>query len=255
MRSASGILRGQQTVMMRALKPILLATVASLAWGTSSEARATTTGGEDETTGTGDTTTSSDTAWDDDGGCGTCTSSSTPVEITSPKDGATVGTPFTVAVRTSHTCSCDTCGCWMDNPWSVSLMANGTMVASCNRDCSQPLQFEIELPAGEHDLRAIAAYAFSEEWSEVVHVTVVGAASDDGGPATDGASTQGTGTSGGETNGSGHVDTTLDDDGCGCRSGGVPAVGWMVFLMLALRRRHALVNPSRTAGTTERSPR
>lgn len=123
-------------------------------------------------------------------------------EITSPKAGAVVTSPFTVEVTYGDIEQCDTGGCSDIPASSVSLYADpdGDIVylGSCSTTTECPngkATFEVTLEPGEHELRATAEAEFSVGFSEHVKITVEAAATttdgstSSGGPDTTGADT------------------------------------------------------------------
>ncbi len=152
--------------------------------------------------------------------------------ITSPAEGATVATTFTIQVTYGTVTECDTDGCYEADAESVAVSAfdgsDWTTLGSCSAtsECAGgQATFEVTLAPGSYTLSASVFAGFSVDSSQQVSVTVMESAAD----------SSSSGTSGG---------AAPDDEGCGCRGAGVGrgAGGWMILAMagsLARRRRPA----------------
>lgn len=201
----------------------------------SSESGSDSTGGES----TGDTT----SAESSDGGetlvsgdlsdsdsCGETCSGQGGVVFDAPTS-TDVVSPFVVSVTPLTGCSCDTCGCFDDDAFAVSITLDGESVGNCsgNGQCT----IEVSAPVGEHELRATAEYSFHGEGNTItINVT-----QSDVGETDDQPTSSGSDTSGG---------VQSDDDGtatgCGCTTtSDAPGAWWMVAIALGAitRRRRA----------------
>jgi MYXO-CTERM domain-containing protein len=209
-----------------------------------------------ETTGT-DTGTDEGTEEATNEECGgTCEDCSEPAElvwITSPANGATVESPFTVTIEGAYYCWADDCGCSEVPVDEVHLRVDGSTVAS-----GEPGSFQIELEPGEYTLTAVSylsGLGIENDVSEPITVTVL--AGDDDGSSDDGTGDGGSGDGGSGGNlDAGGMDEASDggsdtgasidegsDRGCSCTSSSPTPIGAGLALLglLALRRRRAAI--------------
>lgn len=181
----------------------------------------------------------------------TCSEPDEHAWFTAPSDGAMVMSPFTVEVEVSHTCWCDTCGCYEEAIDSVQIWANGELVAGPDLG-----SFELDLAPGEYQLIARPSDAWDlADDSAPITVTVIGE-----GETGETGGTDESGETGGTETGTTEETGVADEDGgtgsnadegeeaqssCACTSNPEQPAPWLgtsfaLLLGLAgLRRRRA----------------
>ncbi len=207
----------------------------------------------------------------------------TPVVIVTPQDGAVVPPQFAVKVTFGDVKYCDTDGCEDIAADELNVWADSSSIVADCYPCSDEADFDVMLTPGQHELEAIAIWAFNFEKSEPITIVVEdpttggesassssgdstgagsGSSADTGDSTTSGANTPtGDGTNVGDNtstsdSGSAGNTTGLDGepakkDGCACDLASDPKSGlvWLVALLLTVSRRRLdrLVSVGRTA--------
>jgi hypothetical protein len=219
-----------------------------VALGMGSMATSAWAGGTGTGTGTGTgASTESGSSSSSDGGpseesgddfCGSCSDPGEPVVITSPADGATVPADLMLAFEVTYDCSCDTCGCYEDQPESYSIYVDEVEVLDCFQDCAGMHTTDLLLTPGSHEILVFANYSFHGEGATIT-VNVTGeagttttAGSGDTGDGGGSSSSGGSGSGGGSGEGSG------GNGGCrvGSPSEGVAMAVWLLVLGIHRRR-------------------
>jgi hypothetical protein len=154
----------------------------------------------------------------------------------SPAEGAEVPADAMITFEVGYSCSCDTCGCFEDQPSSYSVYVDEEHVLSCSDGCMGTQTVDLLLTSGTHEILVTAEYSFHSEGATLT----VNVAGDPGGTESgDGGASTSTDDDGGSTS---DASGGGNDGGKGsCRMGG-PVEGVSIaglLLALGLLRRRA----------------
>jgi hypothetical protein len=141
------------------------------------------------------------------------------VNIYKPADGATVPPRFTVRVKYGHIYHCDAGGCTYMPVSDVALYtgANTELLDSCRSCETGEVEFDVTLPAGPHELYAVASTQSAMEESNRIRIEVDPTLATNGDFDT--------------------TDSPATTDGCDCGPSRASGSGLLWFAVLPLLRR------------------